>query len=301
MLKKKKLYSLEHKPENIWIHLFFILVSLTYIIPFIYVISISFSNEKSIAQFGYTLFPKVFDMKAYEMILANPTQLINSYKVTILSSVLGTVVGVFVMAIVAYSISRPNFRWRKQITFYIYFTMLFGGGLIPTYILCTQYLHIGNSFMIYMATGLLNAWYIIIIRTFFQGLPDSLVESAKLDGASELKIFFFIVLPLSKPVIATISLFTVLNRWNDWYTSLIYIQDPKLYSLQYMLQRILREAEFVKSLASSGVNVTSAMKDAPTEAMRFAMAIIAAGPMLVVFPFFQKYFTKGLTVGAVKG
>lgn len=299
MLRKKK--QLNKEQENIWIHLFFVLVSLTYIIPFIYVISISLSSEKSIAQYGYCLFPKVFDFKAYEMIAANPTQLIDSYKVTVLSSVIGTIIGVFMMAIVAYTISRQDFKWRKQVTFYIYFTMLFGGGLIPTYVLCTQYLHIGNSFMIYMATGLLNAWYIIIIKTFFQGLPDSLVESAKLDGASEFKTFFFIILPLSKPVIATISLFTVLNRWNDWYTSLIYIQNPKLYSLQYMLQRIIREAEYVKTMASSGVNITSGMKDAPTETMRFAMAIIAAGPMLVVFPFFQKYFTRGLTVGAIKG
>ena len=206
------------------------------------------------------------------------------------------------MALVAYPLSRQNFKLRQPITFFIFFTMLFGGGLIPTYILNTQYLHLGNTIWIYILPGLASAWYIIIIRTFFSQLPQSLVESAKVDGAKELRIFFQIVLPLSKPVLATVLLMTLLAKWNDWYTSLIYIRDSKLYSLQYMLQKMLREAEFVKGLSNSQMGLNIQLDtEVPTESVRFAMVIVAAGPMLVVFPFFQKYFTRGLTVGAVKG
>ncbi len=285
------------------IHIFFILFCLAFILPFLIVVSISFSNEASLSEYGYRLIPKEFDLTAYKYVFANPTQLINSYKVTIFISLVGTFLGVLIMALVAYPLSRQNFRYKKVITFYIFFTMLFGGGLIPTYILVTQYLGLGNKIGVYIALGLINAFHIIIIRTFFQGLPSSLVESAKIDGASEIRIFFQIIMPLSKPVIATIALFTLLFRWNDWFTSLIYIRNKDLYTLQYLLQRILREAEFVKNIARdmpSGIDIDQ-ISNVPTESMRFAMAIIAAGPMLVVFPFFQKYFTRGLTIGAVKG
>lgn len=298
----KKTYSLTNRPDNKIIHLFFILFSLLFLIPFLYVISISFSNEQAIMLHGYKLWPEKFDLTAYKMVFAAPGQLIDSYKVTIAFTVLGSFLAVLVMALVAYPLSRSNFKFRKGITFYIYFTMLFNGGLIPTYVLCTQYLHLGNTFWIYIVMNLANAFHIIILRTFFQGLPASLVESAKIDGASELKIFFKIIIPLSKPVLATIALFAVLQRWNEWNIALIYIQDTKLYSLQYLLQKILREAQFMKDMAAIGM-AQGAVEAAtlPTEGMRFAMAIIASGPMLVVFPFFQKYFTRGLTVGAVKG
>lgn len=284
------------------IHLFFIVTCLTFIIPMIYVLSISFSSEKAISDFGYSLIPKVWSLDAYKHIFRNPDQVIYSYQTTILFSLVGSFASLLVMALVAYPLSRQNFKLRQPITFFIFFTMLFGGGLIPTYILNTQYLHLGNTIWIYILPGLASAWYIIIIRTFFSQLPQSLVESAKVDGAKELRIFFQIVLPLSKPVLATVLLMTLLAKWNDWYTSLIYIRDSKLYSLQYMLQKMLREAEFVKGLSNSQMGLNIQLEtEVPTESVRFAMVIVAAGPMLVVFPFFQKYFTRGLTVGAVKG
>ena len=284
------------------IHLFFIVTCLTFIIPMIYVLSISFSSEQAISDFGYSLFPKVWSLDAYKHIFRNPDQVIYSYQTTIIFSVVGSFASLLVMALVAYPLSRQNFKLRQPITFFIFFTMLFGGGLIPTYILNTQYLHLGNTIWIYILPGLASAWYIIIIRTFFSQLPQSLVESAKVDGAKELRIFFQIVLPLSKPVLATVLLMTLLGKWNDWYTSLIYIRDSKLYSLQYMLQKMLREAEFVKGLSNSQMGLNIQLEtEVPTESVRFAMVIVAAGPMLVVFPFFQKYFTRGLTVGAVKG
>ena len=284
------------------IHLIFILICLTFILPMIYVLSISFSSEQAISDFGYSLIPKVWSLDAYKHIFRNPDQVIYSYQTTIFFSVVGSFASLLVMALVAYPLSRQNFKLRQPITFFIFFTMLFGGGLIPTYILNTQYLGLGNTIWIYIFPSLVSAWYIIIIRTFFSQLPQSLVESAKIDGAKELRIFFQIVLPLSKPVLATVLLMTLLGKWNDWYTSLIYIRDSRLYSLQYMLQKMLREAEFVKGLSNSQMGLNIQLEtEVPTESVRFAMVIVAAGPMLVVFPFFQKYFTRGLTVGAVKG
>ena len=284
------------------IHIAFILMCLTFIVPMLYVVSISFSSEKAIADFGYSLIPKAWSLDAYKHIFRNPDQVIYSYRTTIFFSLVGSFASLLVMALVAYPLSRQNFKLRQPITFFIFFTMLFGGGLIPTYILNTQYLGLGNTIWIYILPGLVSAWYIIIIRTFFSQLPQSLVESAKVDGAKEFRIFFQIVLPLSKPVLATVLLMTLLGKWNDWYTSLIYIRDSKLYSLQYMLQKMLREAEFVKGLSNSQMGLNIQLEtEVPTESVRFAMVIVAAGPMLVAFPFFQKYFTRGLTVGAVKG
>ena len=297
MKKKSNMFK-----ESKILHTFFILFSLTFIVPFIYVISISLSTEMDVMKYGYTLFPKNVDWTAYNAIFRNPTQLIDAYVVTIVNTAVGTFMSLLIMTMAAYPLSRSNFKLKKFVTFYIFFTVLFGGGLIPTYILNTKYLHLGNTFRIYLVGGLVSGWNILIIRTFFQGIPTAIVESAKLDGASEFTIFGKIIIPLSKPVIATIGVLTVLGRWNDWNTTLIYVSNPKLYTLQYLLQKLLRDAEYVQQLIQSGMVSSMDMEELlPTEAMRFAMAVVAAGPMLVIFPFFQKYFTKGLTVGAVKG
>lgn len=287
------------KIPRIILHLALILLSLCFIVPFIIVISISLTSEEALREFGYGIIPKVFSTEAYKQLLKNPYSLLQSYKVTIAYSVLGTVFSVFVMALMAYPLSRSNFKYKKFFTFYIFFTMIFSGGLIPSYIIETQVYHLNNTFWIYIFPGAVSAYYVIMMRTFFKGIPESLVESAKIDGASELRCLFSIIMPLSKPVIASVGLLTLLAKWNNWQTSLIYIRDPELYSLQYLLQRILNEVEFIKQMAESGADTS--MMEVPTEGIRFAMAVLAAGPMLVVFPFFQKYFAKGLTVGAVKG
>lgn len=288
---------------NILINVFFVLFSLSFIVPFILIVSISFTDEQTILSGGYSIIPKMFSLEAYKYVFRSPEQLINSYKVTIFYSVFGTLLAMLVMTLTAYPLSRKNYRYRRPVMFFIFFTMLFSGGLVPTYILITKYLHLGNNIWVYILPYLANAWYIIIIRTFFQGLPSELVESAKIDGGSELLIFFRIILPLSKPVLATVSLLTLLTRWNDWNTALLYIRDTNLFSLQYLLQKILREAQFIKSMAESSpvAGISMDTSNIPSETVRYAMCIVAAGPMLVIFPFFQKYFAKGLTVGAVKG
>ncbi len=284
---------------QLWLHVFFVISCLAYLIPFWLLIAISFTEESAIAQYGYQLIPKAWSTAAYEYVFANPKQLIDSYKVTIAFTVLHTCLGILVQALYAYPLSRPNFKFRKFLTWYVFFTALFSGGLVPSYLINTKLLHLGNTFWVYVFPGCISAWNIIVMRTFFQGLPESLVESAKVDGASELRIFFQIILPLSKPCIASLAFMLAVTTWNNWNTSLIYIRDAELYSLQYMLQKILREVEFVEKMAAETGML--AEYETPTEAMRYATAILAAGPILIIFPFFQKYFTRGLTIGAVKG
>ena len=214
-----------------------------------------------------------------------------------------------VAGMVAYPLSRTSFAYKKPITFLIFFTMLFGGGMIPTYIIYTNWYHLLDTYWIYILPGLAGgAWNTLVIRTFFKGLPESLFESAKIDGARELIIFFKIAVPLSTPVFATIGFMTLVGKWNDWNTSLIYIRSSSLYTLQYLLQRILNETAFLKNLMQNSDMAALAAQvggdsaaTLPAETLKYALCVIAAGPMLVVFPFFQKYFASGLTIGAVKG
>lgn len=290
-------------PARVIMHIFLILLSLCFILPFILIISASFTNEDALIANGYTLIPSMFDIAAYKYVFSNPTEILDAYQVTAFAAVVGTFLSLCVMSMCAYAISKKQYRWRRGITFYVYFTTLFSGGMVPSYILITQYLGLGNNIWVYILPSLASPFYIIILRTFFAGIPGELSEAAKIDGCSEFKIFFSMILPLSKPALATIGLLTLLTKWNDWQTSMIYIRDEELYTLQYLLQRILNEVEFLKNLAQNqpaGIDI-NVMNTTPSESMRFAMCVVAAGPMLVVFPFFQRYFTRGLTVGAVKG
>ncbi len=286
--------------EQLLLNIVFIIIGLAYIVPFMLVISISLSSEASIKEFGYNILPKVVDFEAYKQIFITPHTLIEAYKVTIFFTLATTILSLVVMGMMAYPLSRKNCKFRKFLSFYIFFTMLFSGGLVPSYIVISKYLHLNNTIWVYILPALVSAWNIIIIRTYFQGLPPDMIEAGKIDGASEFLIFFRIIVPLSTPVFATIGFNTAVGKWNDWNTSLIYIDDTNLYSLQYMLQRILREAEFLEKAVTEG-DVQFLDTEIPTESMRYAMAILAAGPMMFVFPFFQKYFAKGLTIGSVKG
>ena len=294
MKKKKKLGK-----GQIVLHAVFIVLVLMYIIPFILTISISFSDETSLIRNGYSLIPHVFSLEAYKMVFNNPAQIFQSYKVTIIFTVTAIALSVLVMGVMAYPLSRPNFRFRGPLSFYVLFTMLFSGGMVPTYLLIVKYLHLDNTIWVYILPGLVSAYNLIIIRTNYKSLPEELIEAAKMDGATELYICFKIVMPLCKPVLASVGFLFFVAKWNDWNTALLYITDPKLYSLQYLLQKILNEAEFLKQLAEAGELMGGEVF--PSESYRYAMALVAAGPVLCVFPFFQKYFTKGMTLGGVKG
>lgn len=293
-MKKSKFIS------QLLLNVVFVIISLLVIIPFVMVISISFSNEKDIMDYGYKLIPMNFDLSAYKYIFDNPTTIINAYKVTFIFSVVSMVAGVFLMAMMAFVLSKKDLKGKNGMSFYLYFTMLFGGGLVPTYILITKYLNLGDNMLVYIIPGLISPWYVFMMRTFIQGIPYELTEAAEIDGASEFRIFFSMILPLSKPVLATVALFIFLGKWNDWNTSLLYINKPELFSLQYLLQRILKNIELLQQ-ETNNINVLVEISKIPTETVRMAMAVVVAGPALVVFPFFQKYFVKGLTVGSVKG
>lgn len=284
------------------IHIFFIvLVVVFFLLPFYMIIAISLTDENTLTLHGYQIFPGKLSLEAYKYVFANPKGLLYAYMTTIGQSFIGTFLSVTVMSLCAYSLSRRDFIFRKQLNLFIVFTMIFSGGLVPAYILNTQYLHMRDSLLIYAVVPYLcNVFYIIVLRTYFQDLPPGLIEAAKIDGAGELTIFYKIIIPLSKPVLATISLFVLLDRWNEWFSSLIYINNPKFYTLQFLLQRIMLDLEYLRSMV---VEVPTGMDTVmiPSESMRYAMAVVAAGPMLLVFPFFQKYFVRGLTVGAMKG
>ena len=282
------------------IHFVFILFSLACIIPLVSIISISLSNETDIIKNGYSLFPRVFDISAYAYVLYEPIQIINAFKVSIIVSILGTFISLIVTAGIAYTLSRDDYKFKNPLSFYVFFTMMFNGGLVPTYILISNYLHLKNTIWVLILPYVAVPFFILLLRTFMQKIPYDIIESCMMDGASEFRIFFQIILPLAKPGLATVALFTILHYWNDWFLSLLYIEKESLVPLQYMLYRMMNNITF---LTSSSNQMPPGLNNAviPSESARMAMAILAAGPMLAVFPFFQQYFVRGLTVGAVKG
>lgn len=279
--------------------LFFAILCLAILFPFILLVSISLSKETDIFNYGYSIIPKQLDLSAYKFIFTNPQTIIDAYKITGFYSIVSMVLAVLLMAMIAYPLSRKKLRGRQVLSFFLYFTMLFSGGLVPTYILITKYLHLGNSVWVYIIPGLISPWYVFMIRTSFQGVPEGIIESAHVDGAGEYTMFFRIILPLSKPILATVALFVFLAKWNDWNTAMLYIDEPKLYSLQYLLQKIMNNLQLLQE--SSNSDMLMQIVEIPSETVRMAMAVIVAGPALVIFPFFQKYFVKGIAVGSVKG
>lgn len=282
------------------LHIVFIAACLTYILPFVLVLSISFSNEEDLIKYGYSLIPRNFTALSYRAVFKDPTQIVNSYLVTAEFSLLSMALMLLVQSMCAYAISRANFKYRKTVTFLLFFTMLFSGGMVPSYVINSKYLGLKDSFWVYVLPTLISAWNIFVMRTNFKQLPDGLIEAAKIDGASEMRICFQIVLPLCVPVLATLAFNFFVNQWNSWTTTMIYITSPRLYSLQYLLQKILAEAEFLKQMADMGT-ISESTELMPTDSLTYAMAMVAAGPVLVVFPLFQKYFVKGMTIGSVKG
>jgi putative aldouronate transport system permease protein len=290
------------KITNVFLHIFFAIFSLAFIIPTLTVISISLSDEVFVKRNGYSIIPKILSVDAYNLLFSNPGSIIDAYKISTTTTILGTLFGLLFCSMCAYALSRVDFKFRRQITFYLFFTMLFSGGLVPSYILVTRYLHLKDNILSLILPGLVNVFFIFMLRTFFQSLPFSIIESCVMDGAGEFRIFAQIIIPLSKPALATVGLMIMLNYWNEWFSALLYINKNQLRPLQYLLQQMLLQVEALTREISEGSGAT--MLDptkVPTETTRMAMAVIATGPMLLVFPFFQKYFVKGLTVGSVKG
>jgi putative aldouronate transport system permease protein len=300
----KRDFALISPRTNSALNLMFIFYSICCIVPFILILSISISSEESIRLHGYKLMPEVVSFDAYRYLLSDATGLVRNYGVTIFATVVGTILTVLITTLFAYPLSRPDFKYRNFFSFVVFFTMIFSGGLVPKYMVYTQMLSLKNNLLVYIVPHLMSAWYVIVMRTFLSSsLPDSVIEAAQIDGASEMQIFTRIVLPLARPGIATISLFTAISIWNDWGTPLLYITKPKLFNLQYSMYTALQNAEILKQnpdiLNESGA--ADLIASMPTETVRMAMVIAAIGPIIFAYPFFQKHFVKGLTIGAVKG
>lgn len=301
MRSRKKVETMD-----VLIHIFFVLACCCFVFPLIMVISASFSGEKALTTQGIGLLPKDFTFEAYRSAFQNTAQMVRAYGITIFQAVVGTVSCILVAAAFAYPLSRSNFKYRRFLTWFLLFTMLLGPSMIPCYIVYSKVYHISNTIWMYLLPGIAGgAWNTLVLRTFFTSISESLYESARLEGASELTIFAKIALPLSKPALASVGFLTLVGKWNDYTTSMIYIRDEKLYTLQYLLQRLNSEVAYLKGMAQKLAEISTSFEvdysSLPSETLKFAMCIIAAGPMLVVFPFFQKYFEKGMTIGAVKG
>ena len=260
---------------RVCLHLFFIVLSAVFIIPMLSVVFIAFTSESSISTQGYPFFFREINLNAFQYILDNPKTIVDA-------------------------ISRPGFTLKKPLTFFFFFTMLFNGGLVPTYILMSQTLHLKNTYLALIVPLLVNVWYLIMLKTFMSEIPNEILESAKIDGAGHFTIYTRFILPLSKPALATIGLLTLLDYWNSWQPAMLYIDEKEMYPLQYMLQVMLRNIMEILKEMQNNVSIGN-IQDMPSESARMAMCILAVGPMLFIFPFFQKYFTRGLTVGAVKG
>lgn len=280
----------------------FILLVIAAAAPFLLLIASSLSSEASLAEYGYGFWPREFSFDAYTYLFKSSTKILRGYGITVLVTVTGTVCSVMITTLFAYPLSRKELPFRYGFSFFVFFTMLFNGGLVPTYMMWTQTFHIKDTLFALILPGLLmNAFYVIIMRSFFTAnIPDALVEAARIDGAGEYRILFGIVLPLSKPMMATISLMIGLGYWNDWMNSLYYISDEKLYSIQAILNTIITNIQFLtsgQSTFSAGVDVSKL----PNISVRMAIAVIGILPVLMIYPFFQKYFVKGIVVGGVKG
>ena len=274
------------------------LFALICIIPFFLIIASSFTSESYIIKNGYVLWPKEFSLTAYELIFKNPAKILRAYGVTAFVTITGTALSVFINAMTGYVLQRKDFKWRNIFSFYFFFTTLFSGGLVPWYILCVKTLHLKNTIWVLIIPTMVSVWNIILVKGFMGGIPGEITESAKIDGAGDFRIFVKLILPLSKPVIATIGLFTALAYWNDWYMCMLFIDKKELFDLQYLLYQLMGSIKALREIASQTTVSVSSM---PIESTKMALTIVATGPIILVYPFVQKYFVKGLTLGSVKG
>jgi len=274
-----------------------VIFALVCFLPFWLVIINSFATETSIQTQGYQFFPRGFSLSAYEYLFSGK-QLFSSYKVTLFVTTVGTLLAVLITATYAYTLSHPRVKYRNILSFLTYFTMLFGAGLVGFYMLIANWLGLKDSIWALILPYLLNPFYAFILVSFFRTLPFEMNEAATVDGANDLVIFFRIIWPISTPIIATVSLFYALSYWNDWWLSLLFVDNYKLHPLQMMIRQLMSNLNAKAYVAGSGTNYNIVV---PTFGMQLAIVCMTIGPILFVYPFIQKYFVKGITIGAIKG
>jgi len=268
------------------------------LLPFVLIVSGSFTEERAIFRYGFSVIPSVFSTEAYAIIMRAPSSILQAYRTTLALTFFGGISSLILVSMTAYVLYRKDFPWRNIFAFYFFFTTLFSGGLVPWYILMMRYLNMRDNFLAMVFPHLLSVFFILIMRSFMRGIPDSLVEAAKIDGAGDFRIYWRIILPLSKPALATIGLFIALNYWNEWFNAMLFINNPSMFPLQFYLHRILNSMQFAV-IAAQEANIP--MPRMPTESFQLAMTVVVTGPILLLYPFVQRYFIKGITIGAVKG
>ena len=295
--------SKKAKRFQFWINVVLILITLSIVLPFVLVFISSLTDENTLIRNGYSFFPEKFSFYAYSYIIRQGEKILRAYGITIFVTIVGTAANLAMSALLAYPLSIKKLPYRRAITFFVFFTMLFNGGLVPTYLMYVKYFHIKNTIWALIVPGfLLSANNVLMIRSYFNtSIPDALFEAAKIDGAGHMKIFTSITLPLGKPILVTMGLFSALGYWNDWTNGLYYITDTNKFSIQQLLNNMIKNIEFLSKNANSNINLASVGGGIPQETVRMAIAIVGLLPILIVFPFVQKYFVKGMMVGALKG
>ncbi len=276
---------------------FLFLFAVICVLPFLLVIGSSFASEQEIGRYGYSFIPRDFCLDSYKSIFNDASSIARAYGITIFITVVGTSLSTFINMMTGYVLMRKDFRWRNKFSFYFFFTTLFSGGMMPWYMVCVS-LGFKDSILSLLVPSLVSVWNIILVKGFVGGLPYEITESAKIDGAGDFQIFIRLIWPLSTPVIATIGLFTALGFWNSWYNTMLFINDKKLYTLQYLLYKLINDAQALREVAALSGEVINTV---PIESMKMALTVVVTGPILLLYPFVQRYFIKGLTLGAVKG
>lgn len=301
--KEKRPINAVSRPVEAIFHLIMIVFCLACIIPFIFVVIISFSSKESIREIGYSFVPQSWAFDAYNYVFKLGDQLWRSYFNSFLITVVGTILTLLVTGLYAYALFRKDFKYRTFFTFFCFFTMIFGGGLAPTYVICKQVLGLHDSYAAIIIPMLLNPFNIIIMRTFFQSsIPNDLIDAAAIDGSGEYYTLFRIIVPITKPGIATVGLLSALAYWNEWFIPMLYVRDSRYIPLQYLLQEMQSKVDFLaKNSSMMGAEAAKAMTDLPSDTLRMALVVLIVVPIAFAYPFFQRYIIAGLTIGSVKG
>ncbi len=278
------------------------LFSIVALFPLVLLVVASFTEENELITRGYQILPRKWSLEAYRYMVRQASTITRAYLVTIGTTVVGTILSILLTSSIAYPMARKNFKYRNALSFFVYFTMLFNGGLVPQYIMWTTIFHIKNTYFALIIPNLLmSAFNIFLVRNYYSNsLPDALFEAAQLDGASEFGIYTKVVFPLSKPVIATIGLFVALAYWNSWTNALYYVTDPRYFGIQNLLMRIMKNIEYLRTGAAE-LSAEGQAVSLPGNSIRMALAFVGILPIIIVYPMLQKYFIKGVVVGAVKG
>ena len=292
------------KKFQIFSHVVLIIFALLALLPMILILTSSLTDNNEIIAHGYTYFPKKWSLYAYEYIFKTGNSVVHAYGVSVVLTIVGTALALAITTLLAYAISKKGMPGRGIITFLVVFSMLFNGGLVPTYIIYTNVLGIKNSFLSLLIPGLLmNGFNVMLMKSYFvSSIPEEILDAAYIDGAGEVRTFLSVVTPLSKPILATVALFAGIGYWNDWMNGYIYItKRTDLYSVQNLLNRMMQNIQFLSQSSSNIQNANVGLSAIPMASVRMAMAMVGLLPILVVYPFVQKYFVKGITLGGVKG